>query len=266
MKFLIWLAVMPSIIIGLLIYKADKKESEPKGELFKASLMGVLAVIVTLVISYVTGIIGVDLNELSPLGIVVYTFIDIALVEEFSKWICTYVFIKNNKNFNYLFDGIVYAVFVSLGFATIENILYTFSGGVLTGIIRAITTVPSHAFYAIFMGYYLSRAKEAKIRGTNDKNKYYFYSLIIPTILHGIFDSLLLLQNAILLLVFLLFVILLYTISIKKVKKLSLDERLFEEDINDISNNKEILYCSYCGTKIEGRFCVNCGKEVKPNS
>lgn len=266
MNFLIWLAVMPSIIIGLLIYKADKKEKEPTSELIKAALMGVVAIIVTLIISFITGVTKISINNLNSIETILYTFLGIALVEEFSKWLCTYLFVKNNKNFNYLFDGIVYAVFVSLGFATIENVLYTFSGGVLTGIIRAVTTVPSHAFYGIFMGYYLSRAKEAKIKNNNDSIKYYSYSLITPTLLHGIFDSLLLLQNIFLLLIFIIFVIILYIISINKVKKLSLDECLFEEDTTTILLTNEINYCSNCGTKIEGKFCINCGKEVKPNS
>ena len=53
MKFLIWLAVLPSIIIGILIYKADRVEQEPKKELIKASLMGILSVVITVLISLI---------------------------------------------------------------------------------------------------------------------------------------------------------------------------------------------------------------------
>ena len=62
MNFLIWLAVMPSIIIGLLIYKADKKEKEPTSELIKSALMGVVAIIVTLIISFITGVTKISIN------------------------------------------------------------------------------------------------------------------------------------------------------------------------------------------------------------
>lgn len=256
MRFLIWLAVLPSIIIGLLIYKADRVEQEPKGELIKSLLMGCLAVVITLLISFVFGVMKININSLNLMQTILYSFIGIALIEEFSKWICTKIFINKNKNYNYLFDGIVYSVFVSLGFATIENILYTFTGGVITALVRAIVTVPSHAFYAIFMGYYISKSKEAKVK--NDKNKslkYLVLSLLIPVVLHGIFDALLLLQIPVLLLIFLVFVVVLYFISIKKVKTLMAEEKLFE--------NKKILFCTECGDKISGNYCSNCGKKIE---
>lgn len=255
MNFLIWLAILPSIIIGLLVYKADKVEQEPKKELIKALFMGVFSVIITLFLSWVMGIMKINYNTLNSIQIILYSFIGVAFVEEISKWIATKLLITNNKNYNYLFDGIVYAVFVSLGFATIENILYTLSGGVITAIVRAIVTVPSHAFYAIFMGYYLSKSKESKIEANQHDNiKYTLYSILIPTILHGIFDSLLLLENPILLILFLFFVVFLYIISIQKVKELARSEKLFI--------TKKINFCSNCGRKVYGKYCSNCGKEI----
>lgn len=255
MKFLIWLAILPSVIIGLLVYKADKVEQEPKKELIKALLMGVFSVIITLFISWIIGIMKINFNTLNFIQIILYSFIGVAFVEEFSKWIATKLFITNNKNYNYVFDGIVYAVFVSLGFATVENILYTLSGGVITAIVRAVVTVPSHAFYAIFMGYYLSKAKESKIESKQRDNvKYTLYSIFIPTVLHGIFDSLLLLENPILLILFLFFVVFLYIISIQKVKELVRSEKLFI--------TKKINFCSNCGAKVYGKYCSNCGKEL----
>lgn len=226
MKFLIILAILPSIIIGYLIYKADKVEQEPKKELFKALILGVISVLITLFLSWITGILDIDTNKLTGIEMLLYSFICIAFIEELSKWICTKLLITHNKNYDYLFDGIVYAVYVSLGFATVENLLYTVPGGVLTGIIRALVTVPSHAFYAIFMGYYISKSKDSSKK--SDKLRYTLASIIIPTILHGIFDSLLLLQNVLLLLLFIVFVIFLYIISIQKVKLLSINERAFD--------------------------------------
>ena len=102
MKFLIGLAILPSVIIGLLVYKADKVEQEPKKELVKALLMGIFSVIITLFISWVIGIMEVDFNSLNSIQIILYSFIGVAFVEEISKWIATKLFILNNKNYNYL--------------------------------------------------------------------------------------------------------------------------------------------------------------------
>lgn len=255
MKFLIWLAVLPSLIIGILIYKADRMEKEPKKELLKAFLFGVLSVVLTLIISSVFSITDANINSDDFFNVFIYSFFGIALIEEFSKWICSWMFLRKNKNFDYLFDGIVYVTFVSLGFATVENILYTVSGGIFTGIIRAITTVPAHAFFGIASGYYLSLAKKNRITNNNLlKNRYLFLSVFIPFILHGFYDFCLLTENEILFLVYILFVIILYSVSISRVKKMMKMEERFV-------NNKK-LYCSNCGMRVDTPYCSNCGKKI----
>ena len=145
MEFFIWLAILPSIIIAFIINKADKKEKEPTIELVKAFSMGFLAVVLTLLLSFLLGINHIQVHSNRMIEVAFYSFFAIAFIEEFCKWICAHLFLRKNKNFNYLFDGILYVTLVSLGFATIENILYTLQGGLTTVIVRAITTVPAWA-------------------------------------------------------------------------------------------------------------------------
>lgn len=252
MKFLILLAILPGIIISYLIYKSDRVEKEPSQELIKAFLLGIVAIILTLVLSFIFGIFHIDMNFSNWIEVFLYSFLGVSLIEEFSKWICSYLFLKNNKNYNYLFDGIVYTTFVALGFATVENILYTLDGGILTAIIRAITTVPAHAFFGIFSGYYLSLAKKEK------KTKYLFYSLLIPFLLHGFYDFCLLMQNVSLFLIYLVFVVFLYVVSIHRVKKTrAVDMPFVKEKIN---------FCQDCGHKITGKYCSNCGRKIEEDS
>lgn len=259
MEFLILLAILPAIIVAIIIYKADKVEKEPKKELLKAFLLGIVAVILTLILSYVFGITGIDINFDNYLAVFLYSFLGISLIEEFSKWIISYLFLKKNQNYNYLFDGIVYAVFVSLGFATVENILYTLSGGITTGIIRAITTVPAHAFFGIFSGYYLSLSKQELLVLNKKKHLVYLlYSLFIPFLLHGFYDFCLLMQNIILLFVYIVFVVTLYSISIYHVKKMIAMDRPFIE--------KKINFCQNCGCPVTGKYCGNCGRKIKEDS
>lgn len=258
MEFLIWLAVLPAIVIGILIYRADELEHEPVIELIKALLLGVLAVGLTLFLSYLFHVTDIleDFDNLLQVGL--YSFLGISLIEEFSKWICAYLFLRKNKNYNYLFDGIVYTSFVALGFATVENILYTISGGITTGIVRAVTTVPAHAFFGIISGYHLSLAKKEKVESNEHFKLHLFYSLLIPIILHGFYDFCLLTQNFAFLMIYLVFVVVLYAISIYHTKKLqSLDGPFIR---------KKVLFCSNCGKKIIGKYCSNCGKKVEEDS
>lgn len=232
MELLILLAILPSFIIAFLIYKSDKKEKEPKRELIKAFLLGTVSVFLTLAISYLLGINSTNLNSTDFMNVAIYSFLGISLIEEFSKWICLCLFLKKNKNFDYLFDGIVYSVFVALGFATVENIIYTLVGGISIGTIRAITTVPAHAFFGISSGYFISLAKQEKINTNYNKKNYYItLSLLIPFLLHGFYDFCLLTQNYVFFIVYLVFVVSLYSFSIYQVKKMmKMEKRFTEED------------------------------------
>ena len=251
MRAIIYFASLPSLIIGYLIYRADRKEKEPPKELVKDLIGGVMAAAFTIFVSYLTRIDKWSIFSLGNLwGVFLYTFIGVACVEEGSKWLFAKLLLHKNKNYDYLFDGIVYATFVSLGFATIENIIYIYTTGFWAIIIRSILTVPAHAFFGIFMGYYFSLAKDAKIQGNQRKYiQYTILSFLIPAFLHAMFDFLLLANHIVLLGIFLGFVIGLYIVSIRKVITFSKKERAF----------RERKFCPRCGNRLEGNFCSNCG-------
>ncbi|MDE5587080.1 MAG: PrsW family intramembrane metalloprotease [Bacilli bacterium] len=255
MKFLLYLAILPSVIIGYLIYRLDKVEKEPVIELIKALFLGVGSAVLAIFLSYLFGIIKIEVSNVTTFpGLFCYAIIGVALVEEGCKWLCTFLLLRKNKNYNYLFDGIVYAVFVSLGFATIENIIYSLMGGLESIIIRDVLTVPAHAFFGVFMGYYLSFAKSSKLqKKEKEAHTFLFLSIMIPILLHGFFDFLLLSQESFFLFIFFLFIICLYTISIRQIRLLMKMERPFLK--------KE--YCNQCGSKVSGAFCSICGKKLE---
>lgn len=181
---LLLLAIAPAMVIMLYIYFKDKFEKEPIKFLFKNFALGATASIL------ITAILGTLINVLLPITddksiwqMFLKAFITVALVEEFSKYIIVRYVAQRNKEFNEPFDGIVYAVMVSMGFATLENILYTFQYGAGTGITRAFTAVPAHATFAILMGYFMGQAKFSKNRFQLN-----IIGLLIATIFHGAYD------------------------------------------------------------------------------
>src|SRR6267154_4956357 len=158
--FLLALALAPGAVIGLYIYIKDKYEREPIRLVVLSFFLGVASTVVTLLISLpINYFIPTDEKSLSEQAI--HAFLLVALIEEFSKFIFVRWVLYPNKNFNEPFDGIVYAVSVSLGFAGLENILYVMNSdnGVAVGILRMFTAVPAHASFAVLMGYFLGRAK-----------------------------------------------------------------------------------------------------------
>ncbi|SDR74319.1 Membrane proteinase PrsW, cleaves anti-sigma factor RsiW, M82 family [Polaribacter sp. KT25b] len=181
---LLFLAVAPVMVIILYIYFKDKFEKEPIHFLFKNFLLGAfVSVLITFVLSIITGFLFDLTNDNSILNQFIKAFIVVALVEEFSKYIIVRYYAQPNKEFNEPFDGIVYAVMVSMGFAALENVLFVYKHGIETGITRAFTAVPAHATFAILLGYYMGKAKFSK-----NKRKLNLIGLLVAIIFHGAYD------------------------------------------------------------------------------
>ena len=211
------LAVLPVIFLLIYIYQQDKYEKEPFGLLLLSFVGGMLAIPLVLLVA-IPLVESVYYSE----SVFYSAFIEAAFVEELCKFFFLFLFIWWNKNFNEYMDGIVYAVFVGLGFACVENILYVFGGGIGTGIVRALLSVPGHFLFAVAMGYFFALAKfEKKGRGG-----YLLLSLLVPMLFHGLFDYLLMVNDyipaflsAIILILFIVGDIFLWKIGLKYIRR-----------------------------------------------
>ena len=254
----LFISFLPVFLVGRYIYKHDRNK-EPMKLLVKLFVSGVgscfLVLFISLIMGWIFPIFNADVESLNLIELAIHVFIGIALVEEFCKWFMSYSISFNNSEFEEVYDMIVYSVFVALGFAFFENFLYVLEGGIAVGVLRALLAVPGHACDGVFMGYYLGLAKVSALNNRNDlKKKYLLFSVLIPTIMHGIYDFCLFTGSWFLLILFFVFVIYVYVHSIKKIKK--------------VASNGEQLgyrnnYCSNCGYRIEGNYCSNCGKKCE---
>lgn len=235
------LAILPVIVLALYIYKKDKYEKEPFSMLLLAFFLGILAIPIDLVV------VGV-INMVIPGGTVFYSaFFEAGIPEEFCKWMLFMLVIWKNKHFNEFFDGIVYACFIGLGFACIENIMYVFNteslaSAVHVGVMRALLSVPGHFLFAVIMGYFLGMAKF----NPQKRGKYLLLSYACPVLAHGLFDYLLMLSSAfsennlewmgtLLLLVFIYLDIKMWKIGVKQIAKMQEHTRI--EHNNKIFRN-----------------------------
>jgi RsiW-degrading membrane proteinase PrsW (M82 family) len=196
---LLALALAPALAIITFIYARDEYEKEPMRLIRKSFFYGLLSVLIASIISAVLTVFLNDRMSLDVLterqdwgGMFFLAFFGVGLVEEFSKWIILKRVIFNWKNFNEPFDGIVYSVMVSLGFATLENVMYIFGisamssleDGYLTGFLRMFTAVPAHATNAVIMGYFIGKAKFQKERQFECMT----IALVGATVFHGAYD------------------------------------------------------------------------------
>jgi RsiW-degrading membrane proteinase PrsW (M82 family) len=180
---LLALALAPGVAIGLYIYLKDKHEREPLLLLCISFLYGALSAVITLVVSLPVNLIIIT-KEQDVVHQFVNAFFKVALIEESCKFLFVRFILFNNKNFNEPFDGIVYAVMVSLGFATLENVLYVFQSGFITGVLRLFTAVPAHATFGVMMGFYLGKAKFTHRQGILLS----VIALTAATLFHGMYD------------------------------------------------------------------------------
>jgi protease PrsW len=210
-------ALAPILIFAIYFYYRDKYEKEPVSLLLKTLLLGIfIALPVILLEKYLENFISIAGDD-SYLKAGFSAFIVASFSEELFKLLAVYWLIWKNPNFNELFDGIVYCVYVSLGFAAIENVIYVYSGGTSVALLRAFTAVPAHTLFGVAMGYNFGLAKFNK----NKKGFYLVFSFIIPFILHGIYDFILMSNDGLLLLGFIPFMIFLWSRSKKRINELS---------------------------------------------
>lgn len=181
---LLLLALAPVVVILIYIYVKDKYEKEPIDLLVKNFFLGaIVSIIITVVLGFAANIIFPVTDEKNIFQQFVKAFFVVALVEEFSKYIIVKYYSQKKTDFNESFDGIVYAVVVSMGFAALENVLYVYQYGVATGLTRAFTAVPAHATFGILMGYFMGKAKFS-----DNRVKYNLLGLLIATLFHGAYD------------------------------------------------------------------------------
>lgn len=207
-------ALLPIILLFYYIYHQDSNQPEPASQLWKGVIFGVASGILVLVILSKYDVITY-IDNIAPSGIpraIANAFLLAAIPEEAVKMLFIISLIRHNPYFDEHLDGIVYATCVGLGFAGFENLLYIFSNidNLLTiALIRGIFSVPGHFFFAVAMGYFISLSHFSSTT-KYDKTKNLILAFIVPVILHGIFDMLLMIMATKESLVFVCFVLFLY--------------------------------------------------------
>ena len=244
MPVLTLLAVIPSVFLLIKVYQADKVEKEPAPLLFKLFIKGLESAFFAAVVEAL--LINFGLNTLVHLGLIegegsflyhaIEAFLIVAVAEEGFK----YYFLKqttwNHPAFDYRFDAVVYAVFVSLGFATIENILYVWGSQIESGtglqlsVYRGVLSVPAHCVFAVAMGIHYGAAKYAQGHEQFDLEEAGLRkAFLVPVLMHGFFDFALMMNQPLYTGLFFVFVILADYRALKAVGRASqTDTRVYK--------------------------------------
>ncbi len=217
------IAAGPAILMFLYVYKKDTIEKEPSGLLWKLVLGGAVSVLLAIVLELIGGAILDSISGLKPASyILLEMFAVVAVAEEVSKFLALKLISWKHPAFDYMFDGMLYAICVAIGFSVLEDIMYIFESGLATGLVRAITFIPGHFGFAVFSGLLYSRARELANRGERSKSTgVLVLSVVLASVLHGFYDSCLSFGSTMFLLLFLLFIVAMYVAVFVMIRKAS---------------------------------------------
>ena len=213
-------AILPAVFLLRFIYRMDRIEKEPLPLLLNLLLQGVFAAFVAIVLETIGSLVlDIIISQDTAIYYIILAFLVVAGAEEGAKLFFLKLKTWRNQNFDFKFDGIVYAVFVSLGFAAFENIKYVFTYGLSVAWPRAVLAVPGHMGFAVFMGVFYGQAKLCENRGNMlGKKVNLVLAYVMPVLLHGFYDACAMIGSAIASLLFVLFVIVMYVIVYRLIK------------------------------------------------
>ncbi len=183
-------AVIPAIFLMVKVYRSDKLERESSYMIWNLVKAGVFSSLLALVEERVlSAVLDMTVPYDSPMYNIILYFGIVAFAEESSKYLLMKRQTWRSVEFNCQYDGVVYAVFVSLGFALWENISYVMTYGFGTAVVRAVTAIPGHACFGVFMGVFYGIARRLYNRGDSGASKAFrVLAVVIPALLHGCYD------------------------------------------------------------------------------
>lgn len=214
------LALLPALILCIIIYAKDKVEKEPVLLLLGLFLAGAVIFVPSMFAERALlalfdrafsshmdvglyGIVKYDSLLYEILHDSLCGFVASALIEELLKWLVLFFATNKNKNFNSFFDGIVYSVYISMGFCVAGNIAAAINSGWDTLINRFLFSLPENLFFGVLSGLFYTlwhtfrNAKQAEKAYAEENGieikkpfrslQWIVLSIAAPLIMHGIY-------------------------------------------------------------------------------
>jgi len=224
---LIATAIIPALLLLIRVYRADRLERESFKMLWKLLKAGILCSLLALVSERIlSSILSASISYSSYLYKIILYFGIVAFSEEGSKYYALKKESWNSSEFNCMFDGVLYAVFVSMGLALWENVSYVMNYGFSTAVVRALTAIPGHASFGVFMGVFYAAAKSYDLQGNTERSRYFrILSVVVPALIHGAYDYIATMETTNNNILFIVFIIVLFAVSFKIIKDVSRNDR-----------------------------------------
>lgn len=188
-RLLFIVAALPALLLLGFIYYRDRKEKPPVKLMILLLAAGAATTVPAAIVELVGQMFIMGDSDEFGLRLLIFCFLVIAVAEELGKYLVTVCITWKSKEMQHSYDGVIYAVCSSLGFAILENVLYVYQGGILTGIMRAFTAIPLHCTVGVVMGALYAKAREEAYAGDRGGMiGYMAWAYLVPVCIHGAYD------------------------------------------------------------------------------
>jgi RsiW-degrading membrane proteinase PrsW (M82 family) len=192
MEYLKYLSfILPPLIAVLVyLYLRYKFSQWSFSLLFKSFLWGMISILLVLVVQVLASYLELDkLHNIRR--VLFYSLVIMAFFAELGKYIILRGFIYPKEVFKTPVDGIIFSVMISMGFATMNNILYFINIPDLSvNIPNALTAGPANAIFGVLMGFFIGLGKLRKMRFIDSMT-----GLAAAVFFHGLYDFCLLTKD-----------------------------------------------------------------------
>ncbi len=175
-------------VLAVMIYSAimyvilRRHSAESPLYLLLCVAMGIGAAAISFGLEYLWTFLLAPVIDSHPSLVIVESFVGVSLIEESAKWIWFVLFMRHWAHFDRYTDGILYGCGLAAGFSLVEGILYGIVHlDAVQSLIRGLTAVPVHFMFGIIMGFLFARYKL-------ESDRFFWLSLLIPVLLHGLYD------------------------------------------------------------------------------
>ena len=187
---LLCMAIGPGFAIGVYLYYKDRYYDESWSLLGRLFLFGILfAPLAGLGEIFFGYLFDYSVKKSTVTEHFIFMFFVVALFEELVKFGAVRKIAYHTKAFKQVYDGVLFCAASALGFATVENIIYVFTGGefaIGVALVRAMSAVPGHICSGVIMGYGMGKAKT--VEGRPKEKEWMALGLAGAVFFHGAYN------------------------------------------------------------------------------
>jgi RsiW-degrading membrane proteinase PrsW (M82 family) len=252
------LSLLPCMLWLWYFYSKSVYKRPPLRLIAITFLLGSLSTLVALALNLLGQSFFLNIVGRGQLSHILVLFCVVGPVEELVKLLVVYAYAYRQPEFDEPLDGVIYSTAAALGFAAVENVIYLSQHSPFLVLLRGPLSNPGHALFSSLWGLSLSRAKAAP-NLTRQRLRIVARGWLSASLLHALFDTLLLAASRSVLFAFPLFLTAMLALFLWVRARIRFHSETSPHRAGTLQL-QAVSYCHECGERgTAGEPCATCG-------